>query len=583
MMEKEAQLALKSTFHLVFKLVIAGLVFLTFPVWAQDKQHLEPEIDLVLPTSSSLATKKSFIYNHLLADIARDRGFVNTASEAMAVAGRLSRDQKILNRAYNFAMDAQRADLALEMARELVSLGLDLSRSQVMLLRAYIALDEPDKVLEVLVTLLERKNSDVDLVIRYVGEVFSSLENPGRWIIVMDRLIEHFPNRPEVYLVHAFVSYRSGETEKAHISLNKALELRPGWEEAAVFKLIWWSEIDARRVIKTFSEDFLVRFPNSDRLQLAFARLLLRWGDISDALRNFSELIERQPENIDAIFAIGLIYLQESRYQLATEMFERYLKIKPDSDQVRLYLARIAREEGRYEAALEWLSSIYSQNFRFEAQLEVGRVISDQGRSDEAINHLARILPRNVDEQVQIYLTEEQILRSVDKFEQAFTLLNAALSDIPDDPELLYARGLVAAQLEKLVEHERDMRRVIEIQPDNAHAYNALGYTLADQSLRLDEALMLIEKAISLRPQDPFILDSLGWVYYRLGDFSLALDNLRKAFNIRVDPEIAAHLGEVLYVLGKIDEARDVWRIGQETKNGLAHPVLQETMGRFNK
>lgn len=582
-MEKEVQLAFKSTFHLVFKLVVVSLVFSTSLVYAQDKQNIGTELDITRKTSSSPSIKKAFIYHYVLGDIARDRGFLNAASEAMAEAGRISKNQEVLERAYNFSMEARRADLALEMARELVSLDLDPSRSQVMLLRAYIAADEPDKAFEVLVTLLEQESLDVDLVIRYVGEVFSTLENPGRWVTVMDRLIEYFPDRSEVHFVHGFISYRSGESEKAHSSLNTALELRPGWEEPAIFKLIWWNDIDARGTIKTFSEDFLERFPDRGRLQLAFGRLLLQWGDISDALRNLSELIEREPENTDAIFSIGLIHLQEGRYQLATEMFERYLKIKPDSDQVRFYLARIARAEERYEVALDWLTGIYSQNFRFEAQLEIGRVMSDQGRSDQAINHLAGVLPRNANQQVQIYLTEEQILRSVDKPEQALALLNAALSDIPDAPELLYARGLLAAQLEKLVEHERDMRRIIELQPDNAHAYNALGYTLADQSLRLDEALILIEKAIALKPQDPFILDSLGWVHYRLGDFSLALDNLRKAFDIRVDPEIAAHLGEVLYVQGKIDEARDVWRIGQETKNGLANPVLSETIRRFGK
>ena len=583
MTEKEVQLALKSTFHLVFKLVVASLFFLTSLVYAQDKQNLDTELEITHKISRTPSVKKAFIYHYVLGDIARDRGLLNIASEAMSEAGRISKDQEVLELAYNFAMEARRVDLALEMARDLVSLDLDPSRSQVMLLRAYIAADEPDKVFEALVTLLEQESSDVDLVVRYVGEVFSTLENPSRWVTVMDRLIEYFPDRSEVYLVHGFISYRSGKLEKAHSSLNTALELRPGWEEPAIFKLVWWNDVDARIKIKTFSEDFLEHFPDRGRLQLAFGRLLLQWGDISDALRNLSELIERDPENTDAIFSIGLIHLQEGRYQLATEMFERYLAIKPDGDQVRLYLGRIARAEERYESALEWLTGIYSRNFRFDAQLEIGRVMSDQGRSDQAINHLAGILPRNTDQQVQIYLTEEQILRSIDKPEQALALLNAALSDIPDAPELLYARGLLAAQLEKLVEHERDMRRIIELQPDNAHAYNALGYTLADQSLRLDEALILIEKAIALKPQDPFILDSLGWVHYRLGDFSLALDNLRKAFDIRVDPEIAAHLGEVLYVQGRIDEARDVWRIGQETKDGLANPVLSETIRRFSK
>ena len=225
---------------------------------------------------------------------------------------------------------------------------------------------------------------------------------------------------------------------------------------------------------------------------------------------------------------------------------------------------------------------MYGEQFYFQAQLAEGRILADKGELDNALDHLGRIIVGSTAEQAQIYLVEEEMLRDAGQMHQALKVLNAALIDIPDDPGLLYARGLIAAQLKHLREHERDMRRLIQINPDNAHAYNALGYTLADESVRLDEALLLIEKAIELQPNDPFILDSLGWVHYRLGDYDLAIGYLRQALEFRPDPEIAAHLGEVLWRRGELESARDVWSDGLTYENGEDNEVLRETIKRLD-
>ena len=242
---------------------------------------------------------------------------------------------------------------------------------------------------------------------------------------------------------------------KADASLDRALELRPGWEEAAIFRLSWWNDAGKQEAIKTFAEKFLTAYPNRSRFQLGFARLLVQWKDNHAALEQFRLLVEREPENSDALLAVGFLYFQEKQYQPAAEMLRRYLELEPGADQVRLYLARIAREEQQYQAALEWLSGVYGERYYLEAQLTISRIMADQGRLDEALTHLAEIMPRSVAEQVQIYLAEEQLLRDADRMDQSLALLNAALVDLPDDPDLLYARGLVTAQLKLLAEHER--------------------------------------------------------------------------------------------------------------------------------
>jgi tetratricopeptide (TPR) repeat protein len=525
---------------------------------------------------------QEFVYQYLLGDMAWRRGDLKLASEAMARAAKLSADKETTLRAYGFALEAGQADIALEMAEQMLQIETDIIRGQAMLLRAYIAGDRPDDVYGVLVTLLDQTGADMDAVVRYVGEVLGSVPDAGQWLSVMKRLADDLPNSPEVHLARGFVAHRAGNLDQAHASLDRALELRPGWEEAAIVRLSWWSDAGKRNDIKTFAGEFLTAYPGRGQFQLVFARLLMQWEENQLALQQFQRLVELEPDNSGAIFAAGLLYLGEKRYQSAEKLLRRYLELEPSGDQARLYLARIAREEQRYQVALDWLSGVYHERYYLEAQLAKSRIMADQGQLDDALTHLAQIMPRSVTEQVQIYLAEEQLLRDSDQMGQALELLNAALIDIPDHPDLLYARGLVTAQLKRLVEHEQDMRRLIELQPGNAHAYNALGYTLADQSVRLDEALALINKAIDLQPKDPFILDSLGWVHYRLGNHVLAVDNLKKAFKLRSDPEIAAHLGEVLWAQGHVEEARGVWELGLGHEDGPDNLVLQETIRRLD-
>ena len=543
-----------------------------------DKTAISGAVTAVEETESQI---QAFIYQYLLGDMAWRRGDLKSASEAMAQAAKISGDKETILRAYGLALEAGRPAIAVKMAEQMLKLETDTVRAQAMLLRAHIAGDRPDDVYRDLVILLEQSSADMDLVVRYVGEALGSVPDAGRWLGVMQRLADRLPDRPEVHLAHGFVAHRAGQFGQADASLDRALELRPDWEEAAIFRLSWWNDAGKQEAIRIFAKNFLAAYPDRGRFQLGFARLLVQWEDNHAALEQYRQFIEREPKNSDALLAAGLLYLQEKQYQPAAEMLRQYLELEPGADQARLYLARIAREEQRYQAALEWLSGVYSQRYYLTAQLTISRIMADQGRFDEALTHLAEIMPRSVSEQVQIYLAEEQLLRDADRMDQALALLNAALVDLPDDPDLLYARGLVTAQLKQLAEHERDMRRLIELQPDNAHAYNALGYTLADQSIRLDEALALINKAIELQPGDPFILDSLGWVHYRLGNYGLAVSSLRKAFELRSDPEIAAHLGEVLWAQGRFEDARDVWDLGLGHEDGPENPVLQETIRRL--
>ena len=373
----------------------------------------------------------------------------------------------------------------------------------------------------------------------------------------------------------------TGERVAAQSYLNRALTLKPGWEEVALLKFSDLRENQDDEAVAEFAISFLDRYPDRNRLRLAYGRLLAEWNDNLAALTQFEKLLEFDPRNIDALYAAGILSQGLALLDEAKAYFETLLATYPQEDRGRLYLGQILSEQGAYDEALDLLREIASADLYFDVQIRIGFVLAGAGRIEEALEHLADLTPKSQDDQVRIYLAREQVLRDSGQPEQALELLSAALIEIPDHPDLLYARGLVTAIMDRVAEHEQDMRRLIEIDPENAHAYNALGYTLADKTDRLAEALELIEKALVLLPGDPFILDSLGWVHYRRGDLALALEYLQLAMDQRPDAEIAAHLGEVLWQLGDKEQAIAAWQDARE--NDPDNPVLNDTMRKFGQ
>ena len=524
--------------------------------------------------------RSELIFQYLLADIAARRGDGQAAAEAMLRAAEISQDPDVVVRAYGLSMQAGHHAPALEMARLLVQLMPDSDRPRVLELQALMALGRPDEFFNTLVEYNNEPGSKPGRNLRRASEILGRSADPSAWLSVMERLAEHYADEPEVHLAHAWLAYKASRPDLAEGALNRALSLHPGWQQVALMKLGQLKKADDRAALSAFTTKFLVEFPDSNDLRLAWARLLTEWGELESALEQFNELAHRLPGNNDAIYASGVLSLEIGDIQNAARWLGRYLELDPDHDQSRLYLAQIAVQEERYDDALAWLRAVTESELYFDAQLRIGAALAAAGRVEEAVDHLVGIVPDSVAEQVRIYLAHEQILRGTRGLDAALSLLDAALADIPDNAELLYARGLVSAQLKFIEKHELDMRRLIELEPDNAHAYNALGYTLADQTDRLDEALTLIEQAIELLPGDPFILDSLGWVHYRLGHTDLAREFLQKAIDIRMDAEIAAHLGEVLWMDGHQDQAREVWQRGRQSDP--ANPVLQETLRKFD-
>ena len=525
---------------------------------------------------------QDLIYEYLLGDIAARRGDPVTAAGAMTRAAELSSNLEITLRAFSMSMEAGRYEQALELSELLASIDSDYpgERALALRLQALIALDREEDVFHTLVALIDTLPDQAELP-QYIAQTLGRTPEPGRWLALIERVAIHFEDNPWTQLSAGWLAYRADDGDRAQAALDRALVLKPGWEEVALLKFSHLRKNDDHGPVAAFAIDFLDRYPDRVRLRLAYGRLLAEWNDNLAALSQFEKLLEFDPRNIDALYAAGILSQGLAFLDQAKTYFETLLEHYPQEDRSRLYLGQILSEQGEYDDALDLLREIVSADLYFDVQIRVGFVLADAGRIEEALRHLADVTPKSQDEQVRIYLAREQVLRDSGQPEQALELLSAALIDIPDHPDLLYARGLVTAIMDRVAEHERDMRRLIEIDPENAHAYNALGYTLADKTDRLAEALELIEKALTLLPGDPFILDSLGWVHYRRGDLDLALEYLRLAMDQRPDAEIAAHLGEVLWQLGDKDQAIAAWQDGKQADPD--NPVLKDTMRKFGQ
>jgi Flp pilus assembly protein TadD len=230
---------------------------------------------------------------------------------------------------------------------------------------------------------------------------------------------------------------------------------------------------------------------------------------------------------------------------------------------------------------VQWYEGIGEGEHQLAARMRTASAIAKQGRLDDARAYLKRVADEHPGEQFQLIVAEAQLLREANRNQEAFQVLSDALQKEPEQPELLYDYALTAEKLERFDVLESNLRKLIEVRPDHAHAYNALGYSFADRNTRLGEARKLIEKALELAPDDFFIMDSMGWVLYREGDLNGAAEQLRRAYSGRPDAEIGAHLGEVLWVMGEREEANRVWQ--ESLKASPDNETLHKTIKRLKR
>src|SRR5690606_403478 len=281
----------------------------------------------------------------------------------------------------------------------------------------------------------------------------------------------------------------------------------------------------------------------------------------------------------DLVLSLALLSWENKLEDQAIQYFQQLLAMNYRTDEANLYLARISESAKRTAEAESYYAKVSSGPSYASARIQLALMYADLNRVDDALTTLdtaAGTDPRN---QLKYQLAKSEVLARAERNQDAIAVLDQALASNPDETSLLYSRAMLKEKVGDFAAMEADLRRVLELQPNNSAALNALGYTFANRNQRLDEAWELIERAYHLNPTDPAIIDSMGWIKYRLGQPEVALDFLRQAYDAFKDQEIAAHLGEVLWILGEKEEAVRVWR--QALQDNPDSKVLQDVMKRF--
>jgi predicted Zn-dependent protease len=438
---------------------------------------------------------------------------------------------------------------------------------------------------------LEKVLADAAVTDRGPGEIFLQLNRffgdaqDKRQILGLVReLAKPYPKNPEAHFAVALAAYSGGVPEgssdnTALDEIDRALALKPDWERAALLK----AEILGRKKPDeaiAYLTLFVAANPEARAAAGGLAQFLVEQKRYGEARAVFQRLWDNDRNAREFEFGVAVISVQMKDWETAESLFRDLKRANyGENGAVELYLAQIADETGRYQEAIERYKAVPDGERAWLAKLRVAAMMGKLGNVADARKYLADLPAVTIEQRVQVRQAEAQLLRDANDNNGAYGVLVLALKEHPDSTELLYDAAMVAEKLDKIDDAEARLRRVVELKPDDAQALNALGYTLVDRTTRTSEGFVLIEKAHKLSPDDPFILDSMGWALFRLGRYGEAEAYLRRALNERPDAEVAAHLGEVLWAKGERERAQEVWQ--SQLKTTPDNPVLLETVRRL--
>jgi len=569
----------------LYRLALAAVLALTALAAAAQGKKSAPPAQSPAPSAKSSAQSSDLseptLYEFLLGEIALQRGDTALAAQTYVDLAKRTRDPRIARRAVEVANQARTPELALQAAK----LWQEIEPASAQALQVVAALLVADKRVEeaepYLVKLLVADGVNLENGFMQMNRLLASNPDKAANLRVVRSLAARHPDLMQAHFAVAQAAALAGDDAAALEAIRRAQKIRPDWETAAIFEAQLLQKRSPAEAAKVLG-DYVAKYPTAREARINYARVLVLDKRFPEARKQFEALLGANPGNTEVIYAVGLLAFQLKDYPVAEENMKRLLGLKyRDPNGVRFVLGQIAEEQKQWPEAIKWYESVADGDQVIAARVRTAGAMAKQGKVDAARAFLQRVGAEFPDERVQLTVAEAQLLREANRNRDAYDILGEALKQDPEQPELLYDYALTAEKLERYDVLESNLRKLIQVRPDHAHAYNALGYSFAERNMRLPEAKKLIEKALELAPEDYFIIDSLGWVLYREGNLEAAAEQLRRAYGGRPDAEIAAHLGEVLWVMGQRDEADKVWQ--ESLKASPDNETLQKTIKRLKK
>lgn len=525
---------------------------------------------------------ESSLFNLLAAEFAGNSGNVEASLKYYGEAAKSIEDSRIAARAAYIALygeDYEKTLVALERWHSLEPDAADIPRMYAV---AYLKLGQPEKAVPYIEGIFANTNeSEVDEALA-VKQLLAKEASTEDAYVVLQSLNSKQNKSKHLLILQSRYAAQLQKYDESLAILDQVLEIDPSLHEVLIIKSRILSAQGRHEEAALLVKQLLEELPDNNALRLQYARMLVEQRNLDAATEQYLILHENLPNDGEITLSLALLYIERKQLDEAVDALNHLIEIDKKVSVANYYLGRISQNQSDDKQAVAHYLRVKSGDYVFDAQLRVGVLLAVLGKPDEGLAKLEALAEEQTgwEQRVRCYLAQGEILRDQQRFKEGVEMYSRALQQNREDINLLYARGLMAEKVDRLDMAESDLLKVISKEPDNANALNALGYTLADRTARYEEALKYIKRAAELVPDDPAIMDSLGWVSFRLGKMDDALKYLSKAFGMLEDAEIAAHYGEVLWQVNQKDKARKVWGIGkaQNAKN----PVLVETLHRLS-
>jgi len=511
-----------------------------------------------------------FVFKYLAAEVAGQKGELGISTQLFYDLAKSSRDVRLAERAAKVAMYSKNAQAALETAKLWVELDANSTEAQQAAVQIYVINGDFNAAKPLLQKLLANTETQSNGFL-YLNTLFSHQANRNTVLQLVQDLAAPYKHLAEAHFSVAQAAFQANNLSLALKESTLANQLKPHWEIAAIQQAdILYSTSPDQAI--SFYRNFLGDNADANDARLNLARMLIKQSRFNEAKPELVKLSKLANSNPEILVVVGLLFVQSNQFNDAEKYFLQALdsEIK-NKDPIYLYLGQIAEKNKNDTEAINWYNKVQQlatnknnqQNDHYlDAKLSAANVINRSQGADIAIKMLDDLENLSDIQLAQVITAQANILAQSKRHQESFELLGKAVSNMPNTSELIYEYAMSAERVQQYTVLETQLRLLIKIKPTFAQAYNALGYSFADRNVKLEEANRLIAKALELSPGDHYIMDSMGWVQYRLGNLDKAYEYLNKAYNLQNDSEIAAHLGEVLWKQGKHDEASIIWDEG---------------------
>lgn len=565
-------------------------------------RHLRPFLeykvaDEILPVDLSASLQADEIYQVLAIEVAiQDGNYEFAARESLNFLKEIKNTPFIAERATKLNLALDKPELALEAARYWVQ--LDQGKEAKTLL--YLLLGDNNKTQELadflrvdIVTANE--GHDQEVILYEIATLLEELEDRQAAKDILDRATHGLLlDSAALHMIKSNFAIRVNYADEAWDEAFKALDLDPSMVPAAG-RILFLAQGPRRAQALNSVKAFLHKYPESRELYLAYIQELVRDKEYKEATEELKHMRQVNPEDFELLYFEALLHKDAKQYTQARQLLVQFIDIQNQRQQTthnestnsiemevmaRMALASVYSEEKKYSQALAQLDKIKPVDTTLEVELEKAKLFARSGQITKALDKLSSITTENKEEKSMVYLVGGDLLQTSGRTDQAIAYLDRALKELPDDNSIKYSLAMLYEMRGQLELTEKYLRQVIAAQPSDAHAYNALGYVFADNNYNLTEAQSLLERALIFDPQSPYILDSMGWLQFRLGNYSLALEYLELAYEIDEQVEIAAHLADLYVAMGDKERAKTILLKAQE--HDKENNVLRQTIRRLD-